>query len=176
MIPACLTLSNIRYVSRVKWSTPAKGVAPFPTPLPRCSNYWKGSLLVAVNYGCQLYLPDSSVCYGWVCVYIYIYIYIYIMGVLGHSFFFMAKFHDELLDNTLNIYIYIYIYIRHKWNMILEIRPVQSHLNLKVDIKFNSSYNKWNCKFPLWYTHKLTQFFSFFFTKIFAFYKHHEVT
>ena len=52
LIPPCLTLSNIRYVSRVKWSNPGKGVAPSPTP--RCSSYWKGSLLVALDYGCQL--------------------------------------------------------------------------------------------------------------------------
>ena len=32
-----LTLSNIRYVLRVKWSNPGKGIAPFPTP--RCSSY-----------------------------------------------------------------------------------------------------------------------------------------
>ena len=37
LIPTCLTLSNIRYVSRVKWSNPGKGVAPSPTP--RCSSY-----------------------------------------------------------------------------------------------------------------------------------------
>ena len=49
LIPLCLTLSNIRLVSRVKWSNPKKGVAPSPTP--RCSSYWKGSLLVALNYG-----------------------------------------------------------------------------------------------------------------------------
>ena len=47
-----LTLSNIRYVSRVKWSNLGKGVAPSPTS--RCSSYWKGSLLVALDYGCQL--------------------------------------------------------------------------------------------------------------------------
>ena len=52
MIPPCLTLSNIRYVSRLKWSSPGKGVAPFPTP--RCSSYWKGSLLVLFDYGRQL--------------------------------------------------------------------------------------------------------------------------
>ena len=50
----CLKLSNIRYVSRVKWSNPGKGVAAFPTPL--CSSYWKESLRVALDYGCQLYL------------------------------------------------------------------------------------------------------------------------
>ena len=54
LIPPCLTLSNIRYVSRVKWNTPGKGVAPSPTP--RCSSYWKGSLLVTLDYGRQFYL------------------------------------------------------------------------------------------------------------------------
>ena len=37
LIPPCLTLCNIRYVSRVKWSNPGKGVAP--SPAPRCSSY-----------------------------------------------------------------------------------------------------------------------------------------
>ena len=50
----CLTLSNIRYVSGVKWSNLGKGVAPSPTP--PCSSYLKGSLLVAFDYGRQLYL------------------------------------------------------------------------------------------------------------------------
>ena len=31
LIPSCLTLSNIRYVSRAKWSKPGKGVAPSST-------------------------------------------------------------------------------------------------------------------------------------------------
>ena len=53
MIPPYLTLSNIRYVSRVKWSNPGKGVAPSSTP--QCSSYWKGSLLVALNYSRQFY-------------------------------------------------------------------------------------------------------------------------
>ena len=46
-------LSNIRYVSREKWSNQGKEVAPSPTP--RGSRYWKWSLLVALNYGRQLY-------------------------------------------------------------------------------------------------------------------------
>ena len=53
MIPPCLTLRNIRYVSRVKWSNPGKGLVPSPTP--RCSNYWKGSFLIPLDYGRQLY-------------------------------------------------------------------------------------------------------------------------
>ena len=51
--PPCLTFSVIRYVSRVKWSNPGKGVAPFPTPW--CSSYWKGSLWVTLDYDHQLY-------------------------------------------------------------------------------------------------------------------------
>ena len=47
----CLTLSNIRYVSSVKWSNPGKGVAPSPTP--RCSSYWKGSFRIALDYARQ---------------------------------------------------------------------------------------------------------------------------
>ena len=53
LIPTCLTLSDIRYVSRVNWSNPGKRVAPSPTS--RCSSYWKWSLLVALDYGRQLY-------------------------------------------------------------------------------------------------------------------------
>ena len=47
LIPPWLTHRIIRYVSRVKWGNPGKGVAPSLTP--RCSSYWKGSLRVALN-------------------------------------------------------------------------------------------------------------------------------
>ena len=47
LIPPCLTLSNIRYVSRVKWSYPRKGVPPSPTP--QCSSYREGSLRVTLD-------------------------------------------------------------------------------------------------------------------------------
>ena len=36
LIPPCLILSNIRYVSRVKWSNSRNGIAP--SPKPRCSS------------------------------------------------------------------------------------------------------------------------------------------
>ena len=52
-MPPCLALSIIRLRSRVKWSNSGKGVAPFSTP--RCSSYWKGSLLIALDYGRQPY-------------------------------------------------------------------------------------------------------------------------
>ena len=54
LTPPCLTLSNIRYISRVKWSNPRKGVAPSPTT--QYSGYGKGSLRVALDYGRQLLL------------------------------------------------------------------------------------------------------------------------
>ena len=53
LMPPCLILSIITYGSRVKWSNPGKGVAPFPTPW--CSSYWKGSLWVTLDYSRQLY-------------------------------------------------------------------------------------------------------------------------
>ena len=46
LMPPCLTLSIIRYVSRVKWSNPGKGGAPSPTP--RCGSYWKCILRVTL--------------------------------------------------------------------------------------------------------------------------------
>ena len=54
LIPLCLTLSIIRYVSRVKWSNPGKGVVSSPTPW--CSSYRKGRLRVTLDYGRRLYL------------------------------------------------------------------------------------------------------------------------
>ena len=52
LIPPCLTLSIIRYTSRVKWVHPGKGEAPSPTPW--CSSYWKGNLWVTLDNGRQL--------------------------------------------------------------------------------------------------------------------------
>ena len=46
----CLTLSIIRYGSRVKRGNLGKGVAPSPTP---CSSYRKGNLRVTLDYGRQ---------------------------------------------------------------------------------------------------------------------------
>ena len=39
LMSPCLTLSIIRYGSRVKWTNPGKGIAPSPTP--RCSKLLK---------------------------------------------------------------------------------------------------------------------------------------
>ncbi len=66
-IPGCVTpktlkmvldtslLNTQQYKVRIKSkvSNPGKGVAP--SPIPRCCSYWKGSLLVALDYGRQLY-------------------------------------------------------------------------------------------------------------------------
>ena len=49
LMPPYLTLSIIRYVSRVKWSNSGKGVAPSPTL--QCCCYLKGSLRVTLDYG-----------------------------------------------------------------------------------------------------------------------------
>ena len=59
-LDASLTLSSIRYVSRVKWNNPGKGVAPSPTP--QCSSYRKGNLQITLDYGRQLYFTYGSKC------------------------------------------------------------------------------------------------------------------
>ena len=58
LMPPCLTLSIIKYVSRVKWCNPGKGVALSPTPW--CSSYWKGSFRVTLDYGRQLYFTYNN--------------------------------------------------------------------------------------------------------------------
>ena len=68
MILPCLSLSNIRYISRVKWSTSGKGVAPSLTSW--CSSYLKGSLLVVLNYGPQLTLIFNPLFFKqWIYIY-----------------------------------------------------------------------------------------------------------
>ena len=47
LMPPCLTLSIIRYGSRVKWRNPGKGVASSPTLW--CSSFRKGSLWVTLD-------------------------------------------------------------------------------------------------------------------------------
>ena len=46
LTPPCLTLSDIRYVSRVKWSNPGKEVVPSPTPIEKGA-FWSPSTTVA---------------------------------------------------------------------------------------------------------------------------------
>ena len=58
LMPPCLTISIIRWGSRVNWSTSRNGVAPSPTPW--CSSYWKGSLWVILYNGLKLYLSIVS--------------------------------------------------------------------------------------------------------------------
>ena len=78
LMPPCLTLSIIRYGSRIKWSNLGKGVAS--SPILRYSSYCKGSLLVALNYCQPTFIIWSIMLFLMffyaVCIYIYIYIYI----------------------------------------------------------------------------------------------------
>ena len=64
LMPPCLTLSIIRYGSRVKWVNPVKGVTP--SAIPWRSSYGKGSLRVTLDYGHQSYFSFTH-------IYIYIY-------------------------------------------------------------------------------------------------------
>ena len=67
LMPPCLTLSIIRFGSRVNCCNAGKGVTPSPTSW--CSSYQKWSLRVT-DYGCQFYLlyflSNKSLLYEWV--------------------------------------------------------------------------------------------------------------
>ena len=72
LMPPCLTLSIIKYVSRVKeqsrkWKS--------PSPIFRCSSYWKGSLQVTLDYCRQLYLflSDTNNLYTTVWFQVFLY-------------------------------------------------------------------------------------------------------
>ena len=53
LMPFCLRLSIIRYISGVKWSNPGKGIVTFTTL--RCSSYWEGSSRGALDC-CRQYI------------------------------------------------------------------------------------------------------------------------
>ena len=54
-----LSTQQYKALSRVKWNNPGKGVEPSLTP--QCRSYWKVSLLVTLDYGCQLYLLNGVI-------------------------------------------------------------------------------------------------------------------
>ena len=64
LMPPSLTLSIIKYGSKVKRGNPGKGVASSPTPW--CDSYRKGSLWVTLNSSRQLYL-HSLLLIGSIC-------------------------------------------------------------------------------------------------------------
>ena len=95
LIPTFLTLSIIRYRSRVKWSNPGKGVASSPTP--QCCSYWKRSLQVTLDLGHQLYvLLLICKCEGQQKLWMY-------ASMYTHT-------HTHIY---INIYKYIYIYMHN---------------------------------------------------------------
>ena len=102
LIPPCLTVSIIRYGSRVKWSNPGNGVAPSPTPW--CSSYRKGSLRVTLGSLTliTLYIPLHRLKDAHVYTHVHICSYTH---KKRH-----ANTHTHTHTHT-HIYIYIYIYI-----------------------------------------------------------------
>ena len=110
LIPPCLTLSTIRYVSRVKWSNPGKGVAPSPTP--RCSTekgaFWLPSITVANNnnFNRILCLHVEKKYSEYVCIYIF-------SLVVSLEFFFTQlyiKYSDQIQIIYTQLYSFKYSY------------------------------------------------------------------
>ena len=114
LILRCLTLSIIRYVSRIKWSNPWKGVAPSTTP--RCSSYWKESLRVSLYYCRQLYLLfERFLNKSSIHIYIYIYIYIYIAIFLIYIFYVVVSW-ELFIYLFIHLFIQFYFILFHSFN------------------------------------------------------------
>ena len=119
LISPCLTRNIIRYVSRVKWINPRKGVAPLPTP--QCCSYWKGNLHIDLNYSQQFYLYmyiDTSLWtynhtwYLYLSIYLSIKMYIYI---------------DTYIENIYSYVIYTSIYLSVKMYIYIIIIIMSHH-------------------------------------------------
>ena len=110
-MPPCLTLSMIRYRSRVKWSNPRKWVAPFPTPW--CSSYRTVSLRVTLGYGRQLYyvyIYRRVGLYWYIYIYIYIYVYTYI-HMYTHTYIYVHTHTHTFRYAYTRMYTYVYSFI-----------------------------------------------------------------
>ena len=147
LIPPCLTLNNIRYVSSVKWSNSGKGVAPSPTPW--CSSYWKGSLLVILEYGRQhvqfsmyvFVIRNLYHTHTHTHPYIYIYIYTHLKKVLNISNT-HARTHiciKKRLESVLYIYTHMHIRAHTYTNTHIYI-PVYTSLSYKQGEQKNPYY------------------------------------
>ena len=116
LMPPCLTLSIIRYGSRVKWSNPGKGVAPFPTPW--CSKLskrepsghprlWSPTLLTYIIFPSS----DENCTLMWILKHpsslsLSLSLSLYLSLSLSHT-----QTHTHTHTDTHIWYIYIYIYI-----------------------------------------------------------------
>ena len=106
LIPPCLTLSIIRYGSRIKWSNPGKEIVPFPTPW--CSRYRKGSLQVILDYD-YLFIYNCLFYLSLFCLYGF-----FVFFSLIFSPLYCVAFHNfgkiitgSVMEKTLKISIYI---------------------------------------------------------------------
>ena len=132
LMPPCLTLSIIRYGLRVKWSN--------PSPTPSCSSYWKGSLWVALDCGCQLYfiglnlLQKTCVCVwggSWLVEKKYffkLWIYFYISTRWMHSDniqLMLPFFSSEMFACCVFIYLFIHFAGKWFWNVFVNQKRFQ---------------------------------------------------
>ena len=107
----CLTLSIIRYGSRVKRGNLGKGVAPSLTP---CSSYRKGNLRVTLDYGRQLYfyLFILIIYLKWLEIFIHLFIHLmamnYIIYLVIHLFIHLFVYLIIYLLMNYNIYLFIH--------------------------------------------------------------------
>ena len=124
LMPPCLTLSIIRYGSRVKWSNPVKGVAPSPTP--RCSKLLKREpsghpRLKGDNFTFTLLLFNTNYSpehYSFICTQLngFKYCYVFLIIQLNISYLFTE------LNNQTIIFLKIQFSISHLFTHSLNVK------------------------------------------------------
>ena len=110
VLDTSLTLIIIRYVSRVKWRNPREGGVSSLTP--RCSSYWKGSLWVALDYGCQFYLQLLPI-FTYFALFFFLWFYLFIKKIYQiQILFFFVCLIVNLEFNTFLFFFFFCLFIK----------------------------------------------------------------
>ena len=127
----CVTLSIIRWLSRVKWSNPGKGVVL--SHIPWCSSYWKGvfGLPSTIIAHFTLYIMEIVFLFNWCYDFPYLPVTFSMILFLFKSKFFWKMF----CINTIG-----FLYILITWNCIciynsIVVYRMNRKANLPIDHK-----------------------------------------
>ena len=100
LIPLFLTLSIIRLILGIKWSSPGEEVASSPTT--QSSSYWKGIFWLPLTM-----VGNFTFFYVYIKIYIHIYIHIY-MYIYIYIYIYIYKYFVICLKHCTNYFILLY--------------------------------------------------------------------
>ena len=163
LMPPCLTLSIIRYGSRVKWSNPGKGVAPSPTPW--CSKLSKREL-----FGSPSTMVANFTYYGCLIAFLLSFL------TLSVNFIHLLFISFSIPQDIQYIYIYIYTHTHNYVCLYFYSTTPAFHLNsskIRTMFIFIVITNVYAIIF-IWRSWRVSEVKSSFFFSFFLFYKFYE--